>query len=66
MADFLSQLQQAIQQQQTNSQIQQAINQTAKQGGIKPQQIQQAVKQQIPMQQQVPLLNLLLGMQGRK
>lgn len=66
MADFLSQLQQAIQQQQTNSQIQQAINQAAQQGGVKPKQVQTAVKQQMPMQQQQSLLNLLFGIQEKK
>lgn len=66
MADFLSQIQQAIQQQQANSQMQQAINQAAKQGGPTPQQLQQAVQQQMPIQQPQSLLNLLFGMQKGK
>ena len=60
--EVLSQLQQAIQQQQANAQIQQAINQAAQQGGISPQQLAAITKQQFPTQDN-SLMRLLTSIQ---
>lgn len=60
--EVLSQLQQAIQQQQANAQIQQAINQAAQQGGIPPKQFAEITKQQFPTQD-TSLIRLLTSIQ---
>lgn len=60
--EVLSQIQQAIQQQQANAQIQQAINQAAQQGGVSPQQLAAITKQQFPTQD-TSLMRLLTSIQ---